>query len=383
MITEFQFSDNTFGWRMPAIKMLPGINLFVGPSGVGKTRILEHLMWVTWAADSRGNAANFGGCSWRIAVSLGKLQYVWEVNTPAGSKVPHVMFGSYSPLQMVVKNELIELDGRIVYKRQGDDIQIDGEKQIATAFSGSAVNLYQNHPEIEPLQRYLSQAWNSTTNSGFVWLPVFHPPGTLAKALDLEPPPIGSRFSDLWLNAYQLARSAPKRFEIAVVEPFRDAFPTVERVTVDSAAELDPNSFRLGTQEAAAMGIKEKGVLGWVVGQRISSGMRKLLALLLEVELAAQGSLLFIDEVENGYGVNALPAVAEALQRRSDLQIIANSHHPYIIKGIPRSQWRLVHRKGSEISVQEVENLAGMKGELRLDGYTRLLNLADYEGAVE
>ncbi len=382
MLTKFTFDDNAADWHLTATSFLPGMNLFVGPSGAGKKRLLESVLWAVWAAGGNASSAIYGGCSWRLEATINGRDYVWAVEMDASTRSPHLVFGDVAPGGLEYSNETVTESGHAIYSRRGASIAIDDKAQVPTSVGGSALVLYQTHPGIAPLRNLLARSRNSATNGGGVWFPRVYPVGTLSDLLDAPESPILHSSQDIWLAAYRLAVKDPERFTRWIVEPFQEAFPLVDHVLVGLATDLDPVSFKVVGGDAVAFGVRERGVRSPVVGQRLSSGMRKLLILLLEVELVSPGSCLLIDEVENGYGINVLPAVAQALTRRTDIQVIANSHHPQLIPKIPRSAWRLVTRKGSQVTVVDVDKIESMGGSLKLDSYTRLMNLHEYEEAV-
>jgi hypothetical protein len=72
------------------------------------------------------------------------------------------------------------------------------------------------------------------------------------------------------------------------------------------------------------------------------------------------------------------------LRRAPDLQFIVTSHHPYIIEKIPPEHWKIVTRRGSHVRVLDARAIPALvKGRSRLDHFTRLINLPEYEQGIQ
>jgi predicted ATPase len=104
---------------------------------------------------------------------------------------------------------------------------------------------------------------------------------------------------------------------------------------------------------------------------KMSSGMLRFLMLLIDLHLSPDGSIFLIDEIENSLGINCLDEYVHQLQHANpNIQIIATSHHPYIINNIPYQQWKVVKRKGAVISVMDAEDLG--IGQSRQEAFIQL-----------
>jgi hypothetical protein len=111
--------------------------------------------------------------------------------------------------------------------------------------------------------------------------------------------------------------------------------------------------------------------------------MQRTLVHLLSIALAPSGTVIIVDEIENSMGVNCLPQLIEHFLQRTDLQFILTSHHPYVINNIPWRYWRLVTRKGSEVTVRDATSIPALDSASSLEKFTQLMNLEEYEEAIK
>lgn len=125
--------------------------------------------------------------------------------------------------------------------------------------------------------------------------------------------------------------------------------------------------------------IKEKSG-EWVSQQYISDGMFKTLVYLSEVTLCSPGTVLLIDEFENGLGLNCLGIVLEEMMEKNNVQLILTSHHPYIINNIPPQHWTVVMREELMIHSKSAVELG--IGETKYDAFFELMNRLEYEGVL-
>ncbi len=125
--------------------------------------------------------------------------------------------------------------------------------------------------------------------------------------------------------------------------------------------------------------LKEKSG-DWITQDSISDGMLKTLVYLSEVILCKPGTILLIDEFENGLGLNCLGMVLEEMVQRSDIQLILTSHHPYIINNIPTQYWTIMMREDLTIHSKSAAELG--IGQTKYDAFFELMNRLEYEGVL-
>lgn len=112
----------------------------------------------------------------------------------------------------------------------------------------------------------------------------------------------------------------------------------------------------------------------WIQQNNISSGMLKTFCHIVNIMTFRSGSVVLIDEFENGLGINCINVVSDLIMHeRNDLQFIITSHHPYIINSIGMENWSIISRKSNKIATHTAEQLN--LGISHHDAYIQLMNL--------
>jgi hypothetical protein len=70
------------------------------------------------------------------------------------------------------------------------------------------------------------------------------------------------------------------------------------------------------------------------------------------------------------------------LNKASHLQRLLSSHHPYIINRIPDKTWKLVTRKGGQVSVINGTDIPQLQTESSTDKFIQLTRLPEYKNAI-
>ncbi|MCL1951131.1 MAG: ATP-binding protein [Turicibacter sp.] len=110
----------------------------------------------------------------------------------------------------------------------------------------------------------------------------------------------------------------------------------------------------------------------WLYPGQMSDGMLKTFAYLKELISAPSGSVLLIDEFENGLGPNCLGVLLEEMLARDDVQLILSSHHPYVINNIPPNNWLITSRKNNLVKTKTAAEMG--IGQTRYDAFFELQN---------
>jgi len=110
----------------------------------------------------------------------------------------------------------------------------------------------------------------------------------------------------------------------------------------------------------------------WIGSDKLSDGMLKTFSYLTELITAPSGSILLIDEFENGLGLNCLSALLEEMLARDDVQLILSSHHPYVINNVPTNCWRIISRKKGTVIARTAAEFG--IGQTRYDAFFELMN---------
>lgn len=369
-IRRLRFKDNSRGWELTDTTFTD-INLLVGSSGVGKTQILTALRVIQAAA--YGSIGSLNACEWELEFVAHNEVYLWAVKTTSDT----VPIGE----PRYVYEKVQHLGGKVLIERDTQQFTYNGiELPGQIGDTQSAIYLYKSDSIIAPLYNALSRIWRSET----IPLPMRVPYNeehmkvyvTMATTLEKLRESLEIPF---FYKIAILQKYFKEEFQ-EVSFRYRQIFTTVHEIIIETGRKLnyDPYNFDL------MLGIHETGVSDWIAGGQISSGMYRTLIFLFELALAPAGTVILIDEVENGLGVNCLQEVVESLLHRSrDLQFIVTSHHPYIINNVPMEHWRIVTRKGSVVTVKSQADIPALQGKSAHDKFLRLINLPEFEESIQ
>ena len=388
-ITKLRFHDKLSNWTLNEVSF-SDFNLLVGVSGVGKTKIINTINAICSAA--KGESSQVRGCDWEIHVSCDEGNYIWFGQTwPPGSSSSEINgFSDFSAnISAKFYREEIFKDGKPIVRRYHEFRFLDTTLP-ALNDNDSAIILLKDTEEIAPLYQALAKIVKSEAadyNSGVgddletfpsqiaeKWLTHFKDLGKLKEAPNMP----------IVLKAYLLQQNfSPESDRLKRL--YSDIFPTVIDYKIDRIESVDADFTKRHPNLAdhLALAIKEKDVPGWLLGGRLSSGMIKTMIQIFEADLSEDGSTLLIDEIENSLGLNCLSDVVDYLLGKSTLQLIITSHHPYIINNVPMKYWKLVTRKGSEVTVKDTSSIRGLDKNSLLSGFVQLTNLEEYEEAIQ
>lgn len=385
-ISRFSFHNQLRGWRLNEVSF-EDFNLLVGLSGAGKTRILQSLSTVREAALE--GVANIDSCGWTLEVLVQDDRYRWSAEVhPSGEK-------SHFVSETIIKN-----DNQTLIHRDKQSFIFNQEGLPKLKNTESAITLLRDESLLAPLHQALSSflfggelavpaMFNEIVLFDFGRIILGPLPNLLEKADKLRTEATSLQVlrqsPDVFLlqKAFVLQESFADEFE-RIKEDYREIFPTVSDFKVGLVEELAPTLAKRFSHLAdnLVLGIKEEGVRGWIIGKHISAGMARTLAHLLEINLAPPGTVIVVDEFENSLGVNCLPQLTDHFLRRTDLQFILTSHHPYVINNIPLRYWKLVTRKGSEVTVKDAADIPALDTQSMLSRFVLLTNLDEYQEAI-
>jgi predicted ATPase len=376
-IHSLTFEDTEAGWKLEETSF-QDVNLLVGVSGVGKTRILGTLFDIGRAAS--GAAGHLSCCAWTIRLETAAGSYLWSAEVQAPKADAPRVAGESEP--RFVREEILRNDQEVLVER-AENFKFEGRELPRLQESKSAVELLQSEPSIRPLRDELDR-WLffglPQERSGAESMDFLLRNGErmqlsldkLRQATDLSPV----------LKAYLLQEDHPEVFA-SVRETYSNIFPTVLDLRVASYEDLDAKSPVQDEYRWMTAGIREQGVAGWIVRKDMSAGMWKALTFIIELTLAPVGGVFLVDEIENSLGVNCLPDLAELLLERShEVQLVMTSHHPQVINVITPEYWRVVTRRGSVVTVRPASQFPALETASPLQKFTQLINLPEYEEGV-
>lgn len=385
-ISSFSFKNHLRGWELNQVSF-DDFNLLVGISGAGKTQILRSLQSVCQAGLQGIRGLN--ACSWALELSILGDRYKWSAEVSSKGENPHFV------TEAITKN-----GNQALIQRNKESFVFKGDDLPKLKNTESAITLLRDEPLLMPIYKALSRFLFSNEipvppflseinffDTGRMILGPF--PDNLEEIAKLRAEAttliaLRERTDDLLLRrAFVLQEEFVEEFE-RIKEDYRDIFPTVSNLKIGLVEELAPTLAKQFSHfaESFVLGIKETGVQGWIVGGQISAGMQRTLVHLLEIALAPAGTVIVVDEFENSLGVNCLAQVTDHFLRRTDLQFILTSHHPYVINNIPYRYWKLVSRTGSTVSVTNATDIQAINTKSSHDRFMLLLNSKEYQEGV-
>ncbi len=398
-ILSFSFSDEVFGWKLNEVT-LQDFNLLVGVSGAGKTNILRTLQMIRVAGTQQTGSFYANGAEWAIKISIEDSVYEWSARVSVSSAA--AFFRSeqngirndlmLSDMPFFVRERLIRDGVEIVSRDESGAIEFEGKDLPKLRNTDSVVSLLSNEKLVAPLFHFLNRItftesvnYSSGAQSLFTepeMIPLQKAEEARAVFTELEQLRRLRGVPLLW-KAYILQENFPQETQ-RLVELYREIFETVTDVKIGKVEEMLPHSIADNLQFSGylILGIRERGVNDWILGHLISDGMLRTLIHLFELEMQPADSVVMVDEFEDGLGVNCLPAVTDLFLSHTDKQFILTSHHPYVINNIPWEYWRLVTRKGSEVTVKDATSIPELDSASSLEKFTQLINLEEFEEAI-
>ena len=375
-IQSFKFSNNKENWHIEEVKF-EDLNLLVGGSGVGKTRILKALNLICDIA--KGRNRNLDDLEWSINFSHLGQNYRWELKSSSIKNEEILLNVNESEQTEIVYEKLVRYDDDSeieILLRSGLDSKFNNEKLPKLKRTESAITLLSEEDLIIPVRQAFKQLiFNFETRQKWM-IGVGYDPAKMElldeiklNAYDFQEyfagdPPV--------LKAFCLQKFFPHLFN-EIKEYYIDIFPELKDVRVSNERDSD-GDFLLFFE------IQENGLEDWIPQQRISSGMFRTLICLIEVITAPEESVILIDEFENSLGINCMAELTDfILDKSSDIQFILTSHHPYIINNIPWKTWQIVSKSGNKVKVRKASDIPALDTASSLDKFTQLINLLDSE----
>ncbi|MCK5742129.1 MAG: ATP-binding protein [Chlorobi bacterium] len=358
-IVSLKFKDGEQGLQSEEIFFNEDLTLLVGASGVGKTQILNALMKLRVILISD---KSFNGFEWEINLSDDQNnEYIWQgkfKEAKASAVYNNNKFDdNLLPFVSGIDSEEVFYNGSCISSLFGGMIEYQGKKNSELKVTGSLLKQFNNGK-----QDNIVSALLTITNSVSPQMPVIFPPFSISigrRRLEKDDNLTSVEFGTLNF-LYNLFKKSKQEFE-KIRNIFSEIFPTV--------SNIEFREFNKG--ENIVLFIKDSG--NWVDETNISSGMLRTLTHLTEIFHAPKGSIILIDEFENGLGINCIGAITEELvDSERDLQFIITSHHPYIINNIPYENWLVVSRDGNTIKTHTAKELRF--DESKHKNFTQLIN---------
>lgn len=359
-IIKFSFENNHTDWKLAETDFHPHLNLLVGASGVGKTKILNALKTAIsvasgtkfntlfetkWALEFELNAEN--NCEW-------KIEFAAQKGDRNGSEMPLII------------NESLIINNETIFKRDKNKTYFKDKPTLNLNREESLLNVLKEETPINLIHNAFinNQSAFGSIFSDYNQSAEFFTKNLGELALEYTNiDTIRDNNQDIWTKLALLYLVDLDAFN-HLKSIFVDIFPSVEDIKFDIAQN---DRFTL-------FFIKERGVKNWISQYDISAGMFKTFIELGRIYLSPNNSLILIDEFENSLGVNCIDAVTESIiNSNRNNQFIITSHHPYIINNIPVKSWKIVSRDGGLVRTHNAAEFG--IGKSRLSAFMELQQL--------
>lgn len=339
-IKKLTFINHKTGWNIKDAQF-DNTTLLVGASGVGKTQILRALQMLSEIV--AGNS--FEGIEWAISFSQNGKEYQWTGEFGFASYQEPFNFTGEG-MYPIVKECLMEGE-TVLIQRSKSELRYRGKETVKLDSYTSALFLLKEEECVNSPAEAFYQVYELDVD---VRLP-FDIVSNDVLANDQTLDHIKKRrLASVIVNLYLLKKNKLPEFKY-VSDTFISIFPLVEEIDFTLIRESENVIY-------TELHIREKGVSSLISYEEMSSGMRKTLSQIVSLTLAKDGDVILIDEFENGLGVNCIDLLADLVRNPdADVQMIITSHHPYIINTIPTSQWKVVTRNGSDVSIHNASEL--------------------------
>ena len=412
-ILELAYEDKATGWKLNPVQF-SDLNLLVGVSGVGKTKILKAILNIK--AIARG--FRYRGVKWFIRfLTTDQVEYQWKGEFDLGHNERKTIVKNTnqsvkitpepeeSDFPKIIYESLFnnKQESPLLIKREQDIITFNNQPVIVKlSQKQSLISLFNGEKEVQLLNKEfslikISQAalfedstFNNTyeeyehSGSNFKG---FNRNTAVFKKASFED--YKNRYRDLNVSTVlsliqneknsikgKLALSSyfiPDVFK-ELQARFIEIFPSIEKIEI---VRLNLQSdFDNSNEIFFEIRLKENNNQQPIYQSEISSGMLKTLLHLSETYFSPSGSVILIDEFENSLGVNCLDSITEDLTDSDHhLQFIITSHHPYVINNIRPSHWKIVTRQGGEVTVKRAEDFHISPS--RQKAYIELINVLE------
>ncbi|MFN9171381.1 MAG: AAA family ATPase, partial [Dolichospermum sp.] len=321
-IQSFKFSNNKENWHIEEVKF-ESLNLLVGGSGVGKTRILKALELICDVAIGRNR--NLDDLEWSINFSHLGQNYRWELQSSSLKDEEIILNVNESEQTEIVYEKLVQYDDDSeleILVRNDSDSKFNSEKLPKLKRTESAITLLSEEDLIIPVGKAFERLIFNFETRQQLRIGLGSDPSKIPVYIENDEI---QNFKEYFANfppvvkAFYLQKFFPDVFN-EIKEYYIDVFSEVNDVRVSSERDKDGDCMLF-------FEIQENGLEDWIPQQRISSGMFRTLIFLVEVTAAPEESVILIDEFENSLGINCMAELTDfILDKSSDVQFILTSH---------------------------------------------------------
>jgi energy-coupling factor transporter ATP-binding protein EcfA2 len=351
------------------------LNLIVGDSGTGKTRLLNTIF--NGALMAVQKAALFVGY-WDITFEHQNQLYRWVIQT-----------GGEKGNEKIQSEKIAKLsengEEQVLVKRTQNTFIFNGKELPKLGPRQTSIALLQEEDLIKPLylgfssimrRSFWGQDLQIAVSLGSVPQIFLEKIKKSGNKDDLFPLPLS-------LNGrlYILSQYFKDTYD-RICKEFMTVFPFVLNYDL-----LDTEKFGVHLPGFVPVFAVQERHLGqsWIPLDQLSSGMQKVLLILTDIfTMPESGAVYLVDEYENSLGISAINFFPSILLESSpQSQFIMTSHHPYIIGNVPVKSWIVLHRKGKKVLFKQGEALEERYSRSKQKAFVQLINDPFFTEGVE
>lgn len=357
-------ANNTQFWCLEKLTFGPRM-LIVGKNSAGKSRSINALAALARNISGRqppGSSADFS-----VEFDWDGRTYLYELRYNEGA----------------VEHETIKIDGREFVSRGAGGFG----KILAEKIGGGQLIDFQLPPHILAATARRDAVQHSFIEPLFEWadaLRHYQFAGIMQGALAVFVP--GAQPVDFYdQNAVAgIFREGKKLFSEEFVESIKRDMSAID-YSVDEIDLAPPVTIRItgfGPQQPVSLYVHETGLLGITDQLGMSTGMFRVLALLVHVNFAqfrGAVSTLLIDDIGEGLDFDRSCRLIELLRDKSlqyGFQLIMSTNDKFVMNHVPLEEWTVLHRDGSTVHVRNNENSKATFDEFK---FTGLSNFSFFE----
>lgn len=352
-ILSISMQNKFLDWKFEQIDFKNNLSLLVGISGAGKTQILRGIE--TLKDITNGHAIN--GLSWNIEFEVRNKTYYWsgEFSTIQGGVNNYkVSEDDDRKKPILLREKVIDKNQTTLIEKEQDRAYFNTIKLPKLSSHQSLIYVLKEEHEIAKIYNAINKIiYRNHTTSGSVFFRRSEIPFQELQSNLTTLNEIKNSDEDIRVKLYLSSIHKLSVFTL-IKNNFINIFPEVEDIKIDFLTKESDVSIKDFLELLPFISIKDSFSKKWILEDRMSSGMLRVLIHLSEIYLSPKGAVILIDEFENSLGVNCIDILTDSLLHDAkDLQFIATSHHPYIINNIPYEYWKIVTRKGGDIKVYD------------------------------
>lgn len=196
--------------------------------------------------------------------------------------------------------------------------------------------------------------------------------------------PLGQQVDDRDENAVLgIFKEGQKLFGAPFIDSIKADLASIDYdiETIELAAPVSIR-FAPGGPQPVSLSLKERGLQGITDQFGMSTGMFRVLALLIHVNFAqfkGSASSVFIDDIGEGLDFDRSLRLIELLRTKAgkyNFQLVMTTNDKFVMNHVPLEEWTVLHRSASVVHVRNQENSKAAFDEFK---FTGLSNFSFFE----